>query len=99
MRILGERGKAILILALILVVSLVVVLFSLKLFSLKAVYAVPVEASHVKLVGFNDLQGRDSLQVTCKGDWAYVGHHNGYEYNPLTAAWEWNGRSVCRVDC
>ncbi|MFC1977042.1 LVIVD repeat-containing protein [Chloroflexota bacterium] len=52
------------------------------------------EKQHVKLVGYNDLQGRDSLQVTCIDDWVYVGHHNGYEHNPLTGASEWNGTSI-----
>ncbi len=56
-----------------------------------------VEKQHVKLIGYNDLQSRDSLQVTCKGDWVYVGHHNGYEYNPLTGASEWNGTSIIDV--
>src|SRR5882672_8326509 len=36
-------------------------------------------AENVRLVGFNDLQGRQSLQVTAKsdaanGNWVYVGH-------------------------
>ena len=55
------------------------------------------EKKHVKLVGYNDLQGRDSLQVTCIDDWVYVGHHNGYENNPLTGASEWNGTSIIDV--
>ena len=53
-----------------------------------------VEKQHVKLIGYNDLQGRDSLQVACKDDWVYVGHHNGYEHNPLTGTLEWNGTSI-----
>ncbi len=52
------------------------------------------EKQHVELVGYNELQGRDSLQVACKGDWVYIGHHNGYEYNSLTGALEWNGTSI-----
>jgi len=56
-----------------------------------------VEKQHVKLIGYNDLQGRDSLQVTCKGDWVYIGHHNGCEYNPLTGASEWNGTSIIDI--
>lgn len=55
------------------------------------------EKQHVKLIGYNDLQGRDSLQVACKGDWVYVGHHNGYEHNPLTGALEWNGTSIIDI--
>ena len=39
------------------------------------------QGQHVELVGHNDLQGRESLQVTAKsdeanGDWVYVGHHD-----------------------
>ena len=56
-----------------------------------------VESQNMKLVGYNDLQGRDSLQVACKADWIYVGHHNGQEYNPLTGALEWNGTSIIDV--
>ncbi|MFC1899475.1 LVIVD repeat-containing protein [Chloroflexota bacterium] len=52
------------------------------------------ESKNVNLIGYNDLQGRDSLQVTCKGDWVYIGHHNGYEHNPLTGLSEWNGTSI-----
>lgn len=48
----------------------------------------------MELVGHNDRQGRDSLQVTCIDDWVYVGHHNGYEHNPLTGVSEWNGTSI-----
>jgi len=53
-----------------------------------------VGKQHVQLIGYNDLQGRDSLQVTCKGNWVYVGHHNGCEHNPLTGTAEWNGTSI-----
>jgi len=56
-----------------------------------------VGKQHVELIGYNDLQGRDSLQVTCKADWVYVGHHNGHENNPLTGALEWNGTSIIDV--
>ena len=40
-------------------------------------------ASNVRLVGYNDLQGREALVVTTKSDpangsWAYVGHHESY---------------------
>jgi len=34
------------------------------------------EKQFMKLIGYNDLQGRETLQVTTRGDWAYVGHHN-----------------------
>lgn len=56
-----------------------------------------VEKAHVNLIGYNDLQGRDSLQVTCKGNWVYIGHHNGEEYNPLTRKREWNGTSIINI--
>lgn len=52
------------------------------------------EKKNVNLIGCNDLQGRDSLQVACVDDWVYIGHHNGCEYNPLTGASEWNGTSI-----
>lgn len=32
-----------------------------------------VENQNVQLIGYYNLQGRDSLQVTCKGNWLYVG--------------------------
>ena len=40
-------------------------------------------ARNVRLVGYNDLQGRESLVVTTKSDpangsWVYVGHHESY---------------------
>ena len=60
-------------------------------------HGVNVENQQVKLIGYNDLQGRDSLQVTCKADWIYVGHHNGHEYNPLTSVMEWNGTSIIDI--
>ena len=56
-----------------------------------------VENQNVQLIGYHDLQGRDSLQVTCKGNWLYVGHHNGREHNPLTGEIEWNGTSIINV--
>ena len=39
-----------------------------------------VEAENVRLVGYTDLQGRETLVVTTKsddanGNWVYVGHH------------------------
>src|SRR5450830_1722695 len=35
------------------------------------------ESSRTRLVGFHDLQGRESLQVVLQGDWCYVGHLPG----------------------
>ena len=43
----------------------------------------PEDARNVRLVGYNDLQGRESLVVTtlsdaANGSWVYVGHHESY---------------------
>jgi len=35
------------------------------------------DSHRTRLVGFHDLQGRESLQVTLQGDWCYVGHLPG----------------------
>ena len=55
------------------------------------------DAVNVRLVGHSDLQGRDSLQVVLKGNYAYVGHHRGREKNPMTGALEWNGTTILDV--
>jgi hypothetical protein len=55
------------------------------------------EAKNVKLIGHSDLQGRDSLQVVLKGNYAYVGHHRGEEYNPLSGKVESNGTMIVDV--
>ena len=54
----------------------------------KAPVAAPADpyaesAQNVRLVGYNDLQGRTALVVTTKsdpanGNWAYVGHHDSF---------------------
>ena len=64
-------------------------------------------AQNVRLVGFNDLQGREALVVTTKSDpangsWVYVGHHESYwddkpKLNPITRAMEWNGTSILDI--
>ncbi|HEY3160174.1 MAG TPA: hypothetical protein VGJ78_14510, partial [Vicinamibacterales bacterium] len=64
-------------------------------------------ARNVRLVGFNDLQGRESLVVTTKSDaangsWVYVGHHESYwddkpKLNPITGKMEWNGTSILDI--
>jgi len=64
-------------------------------------------ASNVRLVGYSDLQGRESLVVTTKSDpangsWVYVGHHESYwdnkpKMNPITGKMEWNGTSILDV--
>ena len=65
------------------------------------------EAQNVRLVGYHDLQGRESLQVTTKsdaanGDWVYVGHSDNYwgepqHLNPITNRMEWNGTSILEI--
>jgi hypothetical protein len=66
----------------------------------------PPEASNMRLVGWNDLQGRSAYQPTIhhQGDhWiAYVGHHGGTDavpdpVNPLTGKAEPNGTSIVDV--
>src|SRR5919197_123568 len=64
-------------------------------------------AQNVRLVGYNDLQGREALVVTTKSDpangsWVYVGHHESYwdqkpKPNPLTKKMEWNGTSILDI--
>jgi len=55
------------------------------------------ESYRTRLVGFNDLQGRETLQVDLKGDWCYVGHLPGNRVNPLTGKAEDNGTSILDV--
>jgi hypothetical protein len=57
----------------------------------------PAEALNVQLIGLSDLQGRDSLQVVLKGNYAYIGHHRGEELNPLTGKVEPNGTTIVDV--
>ena len=64
-------------------------------------------AENVRLVGYNDLQGRTALVVTTKsdaanGNWVYVGHHESFDegkplLNPITGKMEWNGTSVLEI--
>ena len=55
------------------------------------------EAHNVRLVGHCDLQGRETLQVSLKGNYAYVGHHKGDELNPTTNRVEPNGTTIVDV--
>ena len=55
------------------------------------------EAHNVRLLGHSDLQGRSSLQIVLKGNFAYIGHHRGEELNPLTGKVEPNGTSLVDV--
>ena len=54
-------------------------------------------AHNTRLVGFHDLQGRESLQVALQGDWCYVGHLPGRLPNPLTGQDEDSGTSILDV--
>src|SRR5207244_2569818 len=60
-----------------------------------------VEKSNMELVGYNDLQARSSYQPTIhkQGNrWiAYIGHHGGTSFNPLTGKEEDNGTSLVDV--
>src|SRR4051812_47327521 len=64
------------------------------------------EAENMRLVGFNDLQGRSAYQPTIhhQGNrWiAYIGHHGGTDdvpkpNNPMTGQAEFNGTSIVDV--
>ena len=59
--------------------------------------AIAAEAQNVRLIGHSDLQGRNSLQIVLKGNFAYIGHHRGEELNPLTGKAESNGTSIVEV--
>ena len=68
-------------------------------------FGLPVtrDKENVEFIGWNDLQGRSTLQVTAKGDWLFVGHHHntmtnqGPLYNPLTGKYEWNGTTILDI--
>ena len=55
------------------------------------------ESHQTRLVGFSDLQGRDALQVTLRGDWCYVAHLPGNRLNSLTGQSEDNGTTILNV--
>ena len=65
------------------------------------------DAENVRLVGYNDMQGRYALQVTTKsdpanGNWVYVGNvaNPGLSeglFNPITKQHEWNGTSILEI--
>src|SRR5438093_5006183 len=66
----------------------------------------PPEAKDMRLVGFDDLQGRSAYQPTIHrqgNQWiAYIGHHGGTDavprpINPLTGQPEFNGTSILDV--
>ena len=66
------------------------------------------EKQHINLIGYNDVQGRETLQVTTIYDeatgkyWAFIGHHNrpGFvdiHHNPLTGEDEENGTTILDI--
>ncbi len=66
----------------------------------------PPEAVNMRLVGYNDLQGRSAYQPTIHHQGnryiAYIGHHGGTPevpkpMNPLTGQPEFNGTSIVEV--
>jgi hypothetical protein len=66
----------------------------------------PPEAMNMRLVGYNDLQGRSAYQPTVHHQGnryiAYIGHHGGTPevpkpLNPLTGQLEFNGTSIIDV--
>ena len=69
--------------------------------------AVADESHNVRLIGYNDMQGRQALQVTTKsdsanGNWVYVGHvpntrTGDATLNPITGRNEWNGTSILEI--
>lgn len=64
-------------------------------------------AENVRLVGYNDLQGRTALVTTTKsdpanGNWVYIGHHDAFHdekpiLNPITGKMEFNGTSILDI--
>jgi len=64
-------------------------------------------AENVRLVGYNDLQGRTALVTTTKsdpanGNWVYIGHHDSFRdekplLNPITGKMEFNGTSILDI--
>lgn len=73
----------------------------------EATSATADEAENVRLVGYNNLQGRYALQVTTKsdaanGNWVYVGNVSNPRleeglFNPITRQKEWNGTSILEI--
>src|SRR3989304_326637 len=66
------------------------------------------EARNMRLVGYHDLQGRESLEVVTRydaanGDWVYVGHSNNYwgdtegHMNSITGRGDYIGVSFTKV--
>jgi hypothetical protein len=72
-----------------------------------AIATASAESENVRLVGYNDMQGRYALEVKTKsdpanGNWVYVGHvpNAGLKaglFNPITRQQEWNGTSIVEI--
>ena len=81
--------------------KLCVAIATLTLLCVAAVAQQKVEKSNMELVGYNDLQARSSYQPTLhkQGNrwYAYIGHHGGSQFNPLTGKEEDNGTSIVDV--
>src|SRR5262245_38595483 len=65
------------------------------------------DAANMRLVGYNNMQGRYALQVTGKsdpanGNWVYVANVANPRlkeglFNPITKQHEWNGTSILDI--
>src|SRR5450759_5411427 len=86
--------------------SIIFIAFGARAYAQQQVIGAPPEASNMRLVGSNDLQGRSAYQPTIhhQGDrWiAYIGHHGGTDaipkpMNPITGQSEFNGTSIVDV--
>jgi hypothetical protein len=60
-------------------------------------HAYTSQAPNIRLIGHTGLQRRNSLQVVLKGNYAYIGHHRGDAFNPLTGRKEDNGTTILDV--
>ena len=81
-----------------LVATIAVVLFGVAQPSAEGPHS---EKHNMKLIGVNDLQARSAYQPVIQHQgtrWiAYVGHHGGEAFNPLTGLVEKNGTSIVDV--
>ncbi|MBM4322581.1 MAG: hypothetical protein FJ115_03390 [Deltaproteobacteria bacterium] len=73
------------------------IIFFLVLTFLCPARSFSAESLNVRLVGQCDLQGREALQVVLRGNYAYIGHHRGDAFNPLTGKTESNGTTILDV--
>src|SRR4029077_12024952 len=75
-------------------------LLTLNVSSAFAIGSTP-EARNMRLVGFNNLQGRSAYQPIAHKEegrcLAHIGHHGGAAVNPQTGVMENNGTSIVDV--